>query len=347
MATDMQQGFGRSRPVRTGSPAGTSRTSVALRQGLQRVQNTEPRQLAWALGWFSIGLGLAELALPRGVGHAAGIGPRPVLLRVCGARELAAGIGLLSARAPQPWIWSRVLGDTMDLMLLATGLRSGSRHRGRAGMAFALVAGVTALDIITAVRLGAREPRVGRVGVRGLLGARRGPSELYIEKSVIIGKPPEECYRYWRTLENLPRFMRDLESVRPLDERRSHWVLRGPGAARIEWDAEIIEDRPGERLAWRTLNGAAVRHAGAVHFTAAPAGRGTLVRVTMHYSPVGGRMSRVLARVLGHDPDSKVKEDLRQLRQMLETGEVPTTRGQPAGRRSFLGAGLQQWSATT
>ncbi len=347
MATEMQQGFGRSRPPTLETSPRTARTNTAaLRQGLQRVASADPHQIARALGWFSVALGVAELALPRGVGHAAGIGPRSVVLRACGARELAAGLGILAGRDPQPWLWSRVLGDSMDLALLATGLRPGNRHRVRASTALALVAGITALDVITAVQLRPR-PRHGRGFARGFLGTRRGPSELYIEKSVIVAKPPEECYRFWRTLENLPHFMSDLDSVRPLDAKRSHWVLRGPGATRIEWDAEITEDRPNERLAWRTVNGAAVRHAGAVHFSAAPGGRGTLVRVTMHYSPVGGRMSRALARVLGHDPDSKVKEDLRHLRQMLETGEIPTTRGQPVGRRSFLGAGLQQWSATT
>ena len=151
---------------------------------------------------------------------------------------------------------------------------------------------------------------------------------------------PEECYRFWRDFENLPRFMEHVVSVEKLDERRSRWVVRGPLRDNLEWTSELTDDKPSERLAWRTVDGEAVSHSGAVHFESAQAGRGTIVRVTMHYSPTGGSAAVILSKLLGDAPESKVKEDLRRFKAMLEAGETPTTRGQPSGRRSMLGRAL-------
>jgi uncharacterized membrane protein len=173
-----------------------------------------------------------------------------------------------------------------------------------------------------------------------------GETDIYLERSVTVGKSPEECYRFWRSLENLPRFMESLESVRQLDERRSHWVAKGPLGIRLEWTSEITADRPGEELGWRTLEDSGAANAGSVRFETAPAGRGTIVRVSLHYSPLGGTLGAGLVRLLGHDPQSRIREDLRRFKQMMEAGEIPTTRGQPTGRRSFFGRVTQQWGLT-
>jgi uncharacterized membrane protein len=141
--------------------------------------------------------------------------------------------------------------------------------------------------------------------------------------------------------------MQSLESVRQLDERRSRWVAKGPMATRLEWTSEITADRPGEEVAWRTLDDSGAANAGSVRFEVAPAGRGTIVRVSLHYSPRGGALGAGLVRLLGHDPQSRIREDLRRFKQVMETGEIPTTRGQPAGRRSLLGRVTQQWGLTS
>jgi len=148
-------------------------------------------------------------------------------------------------------------------------------------------------------------------------------------------------------LENLPRFMESLESVRTLDEQRSHWVAKGPMATRLEWTSQITADRPGEEIAWRTLDDSGAAHAGSVRFEAAPGNRGTIVRVSLHYSPLGGSLGAGLVKLLGHDPQSRIREDLRRFKRVMETGEIPTTRGQPAGRRSVLGRVTQQWGLTS
>jgi len=158
-----------------------------------------------------------------------------------------------------------------------------------------------------------------------------------IEHTVAVSKSPQECYDFWRDVSNLSKFSPMLESVTKLDERRSHWILRGPRGARIEWDSEITADQPGQRIAWHSLQGSNVQHSGVVSFARAPGGRGTYVSVTMHYRAPGGRVAGGLAKLLGKDPNHEMREDLRRFKSAIETGEVPSTRGQPSGRRSMLG----------
>ncbi|HEV7137745.1 MAG TPA: SRPBCC family protein [Steroidobacteraceae bacterium] len=340
MVTDItQQGLGRS-PSGPSTFAELEPGAAPARQrpqrGLTQLQGAE--SLERSLGWFSIGLGAAAVAAPRLVCWLSG-SRSPAIMRLVGARELAAGIGILTQSDREPWLWSRVAGDTFDLAALSLALARGSR-RGRAAVALAAVAGVTALDVLAAVRL--TGSRAGRM-VPGVSGR----TDIYLERSVAVSKSPEECYRFWRSFENLPRFMHSLESVRQLDERRSRWVAKGPLATRLEWTSEITADRPGEELAWRTLDDSGAANAGSVRFEAAPAGRGTIVRVSLHYSPLGGALGAGLVRLLGHDPQSRIREDLRRFKQVMETGEIPTTRGQPTGRRSLFGRVTQQWGLTS
>jgi uncharacterized membrane protein len=168
---------------------------------------------------------------------------------------------------------------------------------------------------------------------KAALGGRRG---VHIEEAVTINASPEALYSFWRDFENLPRFMRYLVSVKKLDERRSHWVAKAPGRRTVEWDAEIINEIPGELVGWRTLDGADVVSAGSVKFKPAGHGRGTEVHVRLQYEPPAGKVGAAVAWILGHEPSQTIREDLRRLKQILEAGEVPTIEGQPRGRQSIL-----------
>jgi uncharacterized membrane protein len=138
-----------------------------------------------------------------------------------------------------------------------------------------------------------------------------------IERSVIVARPAEELYHFWRDFANLPRFMDNLETVRVIDEDRSHWVAKGPAGMRVEWDAAIHNEIEGELIAWRSLPGADVDQAGSVHFV--PAGEGiTEVRVVMRYRPRGGKVGDTVAKLLGDDPDLQVRDDLRRFKQVVE-----------------------------
>jgi len=115
--------------------------------------------------------------------------------------------------------------------------------------------------------------------------------------------------------------MDNLESVQVLDGRRSHWVVKGPGGVRMEWDAEIINEIPNELIAWRTTGGS-VDHAGSVHFEPGPGGRGTTVRVSLQYDPPGGSTGHAVATLLGTDAGTRVERDLQNLKRVLESGEA-------------------------
>jgi uncharacterized membrane protein len=147
------------------------------------------------------------------------------------------------------------------------------------------------------------------------------------ERAIVIQRSPEELYRFWRDFDNLPRFLTHIERVQTFDEKRSHWVARTPFGLPLEWNAEIINERPNELLAWRSLRGAAVDSAGSIHFRPVSGGRATEVRVNLKYDPPGGQMTDALAWLFGEDLDHQLEDDLRRLRQMMETGETATVAG--------------------
>lgn len=151
----------------------------------------------------------------------------------------------------------------------------------------------------------------------------------HVEKVFTINVEPAELYSFWRDFTNLPRFMQHLEEVRVLDERRSHWVARGPAGTRVEWDAEIFLEKPNELIAWRSLPDAAVSNAGSVRFQPAPGGRGCEVRVVMEYVPPAGKLGQFVARLMGEEPGQQVDDDLRHLKMVLETGEIATSEMRP------------------
>jgi uncharacterized membrane protein len=141
-----------------------------------------------------------------------------------------------------------------------------------------------------------------------------------VEQSVVIDRPREELFQFWRQFDNLPRFMDNLESVTILDPRRSRWVAKGPVGTRVEWEAEIHNEIENELIAWRSLPGADVDQAGSVHFSPV-AGGGTEVRVVMRYSAPAGRVGDAVAHSLGDDPDRQIADDLRRFKQVMDAGE--------------------------
>jgi uncharacterized membrane protein len=158
----------------------------------------------------------------------------------------------------------------------------------------------------------------GRVSPVASLGRGEG---TMVEQAVIIGRPPEELFQFWRQLDNLPRFMDNLESVTVLDAGRSHWVAKGPMGTRVEWDAEVHNEIENELIAWRSLPGADVDQAGSVHFE--PVDGGTQVRVIMRYAAPAGKAGDAVAHVLGAAPEQQIADDLRRFKQVMDAREAP------------------------
>ena len=180
-------------------------------------------------------------------------------------------------------------------------------------------------------RLG-RQPRGKGTGIiadrdsdtRYKLGGSHG---IHVEQSVLIRKPAEQLYRFWRNFENLPKFMRHLELVAMREEGISHWVAKGPAGIEVEWDARIINEIENKVIAWQSLKGSQVATAGAVTFDATNGG--TLVHVHMQYNPPGGKLGAAIAYAFGEEPNLQVQEDLRRFKTLMETDSRQPAAGGP------------------
>ena len=150
--------------------------------------------------------------------------------------------------------------------------------------------------------------------------------------SVTIKKTPEEVFAFWRDFRNMPFFMKDITSVKVLSPKLSHWTVTLKNGPSVQWDAEIISERPGQMISWQTVGDSEVKQAGSVWFVKAPGNLGTIVRLAMNYTIPGGKLVEAATKLMGEDPDSLIIINLRRLKAYLETGEIPTTEGQPSGR---------------
>lgn len=162
------------------------------------------------------------------------------------------------------------------------------------------------------------------------------PRAIELRTTLTVNKPKEEVFRYWRKLENLPNFMEHLKMVKETDNKRSHWEAKVPGnIGTIEWDAEITEEKPGELIAWQSVDNATIYNAGHVSFLEAAGGRGTELLIRIIYQPPAGNVGAATAKLLNPVFEKMVKADIMRFKQVIETGEVSSARAevQPAGNR--------------
>lgn len=174
----------------------------------------------------------------------------------------------------------------------------------------------------------------GLLAVRGIRRAA-APGAVHVERSFTINRPVNEVYDFFRSFENFPKFMHHLRSVHVTGGNTSHWIARAPLGMELEWDAEILQEEPNRYLVWHTLPGAVIPNRGSVQFSPASDYHGGCeITVAIDYAPPGGRGAAMFSRVFGHNPGMHLREDLRRLKQLMETGEIATTEGQPHGRRT-------------
>lgn len=165
----------------------------------------------------------------------------------------------------------------------------------------------------------AHELRERGIKVKGILTIQRDAMSLY---------------EAWRHLSQLDRFLENLVEVQELDEKRSTWTVEGPIGKRMTWTAELIVDKPGEMLAWRTVGNPDVMTAGTIAFSELKNGRGTEVRVQLEYVPPGGKLGDAVAKAFQKDAKNQVLLGLLRFRQVMETGEVAVAKGQPVGKNA-------------
>ncbi len=162
-----------------------------------------------------------------------------------------------------------------------------------------------------------------------------------VDAATAINKPKHQLYRFWRNLENLPRFMAHLESVKEIDNKHSHWVAKAPAGRSVQWKAEIINEVENELIAWRSLPGSDVDNAGSVQFKSAPNGE-TIVQIELQYNPPGGAVGAMVAKLFGEEPSQQIAEDLRKFKALMETGAIPTAESQAAKVRANAARGWRR-----
>lgn len=217
----------------------------------------------------------------------------------------------------------RIASGAIGTMLALGGLRSGTRS----GWLAASLGGALAVRAATGYC-----PMYDALGVAPAGKARAGGGTTFrgvkVRNTFTVNRPARECYDFWRNFENLPRFMEHLHTVKVLDDRRSHWEAEGPLGSVVGWDAEILEDRPGALISWRSIGLADVHNAGSVRFRPSSGNRGTEVVAEISYEPPAGSLGVALAKLSGADPKHLIREDLRRFKQLMETGEIATITGQ-------------------
>lgn len=224
------------------------------------------------------------------------------------------------------------LGDTERKVSVAAGAIVALTGLARRDLAGLLIAGVGGALVYRG--LSGTCPLYQALGMNTADDAadqtRRG---IHIEQAFLVNRTPEDLYTYWRNFENLPNVMTHLKSVKVLEGDRSEWTASAPRIAggEVTWEARITRDEPNHAIAWKSVPGAAVDTRGEISFSPAMGDRGTEVRVSMQYNPPAGRLGHWIAKLAGESPEQQIREDLRNFKRMMETGEIPTTVGQPRG----------------
>jgi uncharacterized membrane protein len=282
--------------------------------------------LATAFGGLSTGIGVWYAAAPEHFLETIGIRPnqrRVAITRLVAAQEASVGGALMMDGRAGRWLAMRVAGDIMHGAMLAFATRAPDNDKSKLRLAWAAWVGFLVTDVAATLMANKIEKHGAfQDGPHGSSEAALAVTTGGVHRSVTINRPPEDVYGFWRQLDNLPLFMKHLESVDVLDDKRSHWAAKAPLGRTVEWDAEVTEDVPNQLISWSSTGSSQIWNRGTVRFERAPGKRGTEVHVELEYAPPGGRIGSSVARILGEEPTNQISGDLRRLKQVMETGDV-------------------------
>jgi len=170
--------------------------------------------------------------------------------------------------------------------------------------------------------------------LRELAGVE-GRQAIDIQKTINVNAPVGEVFGFFTDWENWPKFMTHVRSVTASGPRgavgeRTHWVVDGPAGTTVEWDAETTRFVENEVIAWVSVEGSIVQHAGTLTFSNNPDGS-TRVHVQMSYNPPAGAVGHTVAKIFGRDPRRQMNDDLARLKTTIETGTPPRDAAQAGG----------------
>ncbi|MFM0376061.1 SRPBCC family protein [Paraburkholderia strydomiana] len=201
------------------------------------------------------------------------------------------------------------------------------RKKGAVTLALTVCAGIAVANAACGPSL-----HHGRADRNG--SARNSDVEPEVERAITIGNTADELRKRWLAPQTIPRLMAGFATLHATGNGRMHWQIRTSLGRAYEWEAEIIEEPDGS-VGWRSLPDAPVRNEGSVRFEPAPDDRGTVATLRIRFDPPGGMLGGGLLELFGRKPLNLIADGaLRRFKSLVETGEIPTTKRQPAARKS-------------
>lgn len=189
--------------------------------------------------------------------------------------------------------------------------------------------GIGAVALPVAVRAASRrrDASHGHDSAPGYTARRSFGDYAVVGRSVTIGKPRDELFRFWRDFSNLPQFMENVDKIEPVsgEQGRNRWFIRAPAGKVYEVETTIAREIEGELIAWRSTPESEVDTEGRVTFEDAPGDRGTRVGLIIAYKPPGGRAGQAIAKLLRRTPELQARHDLKRFKMLIETGEIATS----------------------
>lgn len=152
-------------------------------------------------------------------------------------------------------------------------------------------------------------------------------------KTLLIGRPRQELFAYWKDFTNFPRFMENVERVEDLGDGRSRWFIKAPAGSEVKLVNRITEVDEGDYISWQSEPESDIANSGKVRFEDAPGDRGTYVSLIVAYDPPGGTVGRLFAKLMQREPEVQARRDLRRFKQLMETGEI-SVNASPSARKS-------------
>ena len=176
--------------------------------------------------------------------------------------------------------------------------------------------------IVGTIGLGVLTRSITNLPMKQIAGVGAGRRAVDVQKTIHIAAPVEKVFSFWDNFQNFPKFMSNVREVQMKEDGKSHWVVAGPAGVPVEWDAVITERIPNQLIAWKTVPGSVVEHAGTVRFNSNPDGS-TRVDIRMAYNPPAGAIGHVIASIFGADPKSEMDDDLDRMKTLIEAGVRP------------------------
>ncbi len=159
-----------------------------------------------------------------------------------------------------------------------------------------------------------------------------GKRGVRVRRRMTINRSAEDLYNFWYDVEKAPLYMTGIESVTRTGDRTSQWIAKGPLGNTVKWNSELLQNIPGKLISWHAHGPSTTGSAGKVTFEPAPDSFGTVVTLELDFLQFKGPLGTSIGKIVGHLPERMAQKNLRQFKELMETGQIATIKGQPVGK---------------